>query len=63
MPEDSRWTDPAPAALHRADGTPVNDPTMTRIENRRIRRVAKAWVDFNRTGDRSRLVAMGILPE
>ena len=60
--EHSRWTDPAPAARHRADGRAVDDPTMTRTENRRIRQVARAWVKFNRTGDRSRLIALGVLP-
>ena len=63
MPEtNSHWEEPVLAGVYRADGSARNDPDMTKEENRRVRRIALAWAAFHRTGDRSHLVDMGILP-
>jgi len=59
---DSRWTEPIVAAIYR-NGRAIDNPSLTKAENKRIRRVSRAWQHYRKTGDRSRLVKLGILPD
>lgn len=57
----SRWSDPAPIVHYRADGTRVDGDEDPEVLDR-LEAIASAWDVYNETGDKTKLVELGLLP-